>query len=70
VQQLCEFEERLNATLPKIKPKQLMDEYPVQVFTEHGISILIHVVEYFSYHTGQIALLTKLLANKSLDFYT
>jgi uncharacterized damage-inducible protein DinB len=43
--------------------------YNVQVYNEQGIGIIIHVIEHFSYHTGQIALLTKLIADKSLNFY-
>jgi uncharacterized damage-inducible protein DinB len=41
----------------------------VQGFTYTGIANLIHVAEHYSYHTGQIAFLTKLLANKDLGFY-
>ena len=36
---------------------------------ETGLTILIHVTEHFSYHTGQIAYITKLLSDKSLGFY-
>ncbi len=41
----------------------------VQVFQESGVSILVHVIEHMSYHTGQIALLTKLMVNEDLGFY-
>jgi uncharacterized damage-inducible protein DinB len=41
----------------------------VQVFEETGTGILIHVIEHMSYHTGQIALMTKLLINQDLGFY-
>ncbi len=41
----------------------------VQTFNETGLSILIHVTEHFSYHTGQIAYITKLLADRDLGFY-
>ena len=47
----------------------LLQENKVQVFTEDGVSILVHVIEHFSYHTGQIALLTKLQLNEDLKFY-
>jgi len=47
----------------------LNKSYNVQVYNEHGVDILIHVIEHFSYHTGQIAFLTKLIADKSLKFY-
>ncbi len=41
----------------------------VQGFTYSGIGIIIHVTEHYSYHTGQIALLTKMMKNKDLGFY-
>ncbi len=47
----------------------LTETRPVQVFNESGTSILIHVIEHMSYHTGQIALLTKLFINEDLGFY-
>jgi len=42
----------------------------VQGFNLSGIGIIIHVTEHYSYHTGQIALLTKMLRNKDLGFYS
>ena len=48
---------------------ELLISRPVQTFNETGMSILIHVTEHFSYHTGQIAYITKLLSGKSLSFY-
>jgi len=41
----------------------------VQGFELSGLGIVLHVVEHFSYHTGQIAFWTKLLRNKDLGFY-
>jgi len=41
----------------------------VQVYSLSGIGIIIHVTEHLSYHTGQIALLTKLITEKDLGFY-
>jgi uncharacterized damage-inducible protein DinB len=41
----------------------------VQGFSLTGIGIIIHVTEHYSYHTGQIALLTKLLKDRDLAFY-
>jgi len=47
----------------------LLRKRMVQGFELDGIGIITHVVEHYSYHTGQIALLTKLLVNKDLGFY-
>lgn len=44
-------------------------DHPVQAFREHGVGIIVHVIEHLSYHTGQIALHTKLATNGGLDFY-
>ncbi len=41
----------------------------VQGFSKSGVRIIIHVTEHYSYHVGQIALITKLITNKDLDFY-
>lgn len=41
----------------------------MQGYTFSGIGIVTHVVEHYSYHTGQIALWTKILKNKDLGFY-
>ncbi|MEL6864630.1 MAG: DinB family protein [Bacteroidota bacterium] len=41
----------------------------VQGFQMTGVAIVIHVVEHFSYHTGQIALLTKIMRDEDLGFY-
>ena len=41
----------------------------VQGFEVTGFSILIHVIEHFSYHTGQISLLTKLMKHQDLGYY-
>ena len=47
----------------------LLTERKVQGYTLTGIGIIIHVVEHYSYHTGQIAFWTKLLQDEDLGFY-
>ena len=49
--------------------EKLISVYRVQGFEESGISIIIHVIEHFSYHVGQIAQQTKLLVDQDLGFY-
>lgn len=41
----------------------------VQGFKESGAGIVVHVVEHFSYHTGQITLHTKLLKDVDTGYY-
>lgn len=33
------------------------------------VSALVHIIEHFSYHTGQAALITKIIKQKDLGFY-
>jgi uncharacterized damage-inducible protein DinB len=48
----------------------LLTYFKIQAYELSGVGIIVHVVEHLSYHTGQIALLTKLLKNNDLGFYT
>ena len=50
--------------------EKLLKNYSVQGFDLTGVGIIIHVVEHYSYHTGQIAFWTKLLRDKDLGFYS
>ena len=49
--------------------EQLLATYHVQICEVTGVKALIHVVEHFSYHVGQILFITKLLKNMDLGFY-
>ena len=67
---------KLVATVEKAKQairntdsESLLAVRSVQGFRFSGIGIILHVVEHFSYHTGQIAFWTKLLKDKDLGFY-
>ncbi|MFD2098648.1 DinB family protein [Flagellimonas iocasae] len=48
---------------------ELLRKRNVQGFNFSGVGNMIHVTEHLSYHTGQIALWTKLLNNQDLGFY-
>lgn len=52
-----------------VNEEELLTIRTVQGFQLSGIGIIIHVVEHLSYHTGQIALFTKMLRNTDLGFY-
>ena len=47
----------------------LLEARQVQGYDETVLSILIHVIEHFSYHTGQIAVIAKYLKAQDLGFY-
>jgi hypothetical protein len=55
--------------LGRIDPGTLLETHAVQGFVESGLSSLVHVVEHFSYHTGQIAYIVKSRKNVDLGIY-
>ena len=52
-----------------ITPNQLVKMRSVQGFSFSGVGIILHTVEHYSYHTGQIAFWVKQVKNKDLGFY-
>ena len=48
---------------------QLEKKYQVQGFEMTGVDIIVHVVEHYSYHTGQMAFWLKLNLDTDLGFY-
>ena len=50
-------------------PENLLRHRIVQGSEHTGISIIFHVTEHYSYHTGQIIFLTKLYKNIDMGFY-
>ncbi len=59
----------LRQTIEDMDPKSIDKMHLIQGFEVSGFSMLIHVIEHFSYHTGQITTLTKWLTNKNTDYY-
>jgi uncharacterized damage-inducible protein DinB len=59
----------MDSVLDAVTATQLVTVQPVQVYKESVLSMLIHVTEHFSYHTGQIAWITKMLTERQLGFY-
>lgn len=49
--------------------EQLVKTRWVQGFSFSGVGVIVHAVEHYSYHTGQIAFWVKQLKNKDLGFY-
>jgi uncharacterized damage-inducible protein DinB len=71
-----ELLEKLNETVEAAKRvindasiEQLIRKRHVQGFYFSGIGVVMHAVEHYSYHTGQIAFWTKQLKNTDLGFY-
>jgi uncharacterized damage-inducible protein DinB len=70
-QQLDDLQKDCEKVLSEIQIENLLEEKVIQgVFHETGVSILVHVMEHFSYHVGQITWYTKLTLNKDLQYYS
>lgn len=68
--------EHLDATLVSatdvirgLSRADLLRTWNVQGFQESGLAIVLHVVEHFSYHVGQVTLHTKLLKDLDTGYY-
>ena len=59
----------VDVVLSGFGPSRLLDEYQIQGTTSTAVAAIFHVTEHFSMHTGQIILLTKMLAGGDLVFY-
>ncbi len=56
-------------TLQGLDPDSLERTFQVQAYEVTGLQAIFHVVEHFSYHTGQILFITKQLEDVDLGFY-
>lgn len=60
----------LELVLEQLVDHNLLERKTVQKhFHESGVSILFHVTEHFSYHTGQITYFTKMTKNIDTAYY-
>ena len=57
------------AVFEALDETELLRKRHVQAYHYSGLEVLIHVVEHFAYHTGQIIFWAKLLSNQGFDFY-
>ena len=48
---------------------RLLERYSIQGTTTTALEAIFHVTEHFSMHTGQIIILTKMLAGRDMKFY-
>jgi len=61
--------EEASRVIRNLTTGQLTQTYPIQGYQPSGIEAVYHVVEHFSYHTGQIIFATKMLTGDDLAFY-
>ena len=59
----------VDKTLAGFDSRLLLNHYLIQGTESTALAAIFHVTEHFSMHTGQIILLTKMLANLDLVFY-
>lgn len=55
--------------LESINPEMLLEVHDVQIYKESGLSILVHVVEHFSYHVGQMTYFVKWRKDMDMGYY-
>lgn len=61
--------EEVDATLGNFDPDRLLERKNIQGLDVTALEAILHVVEHFSMHTGQVILLTKMITNADLGFY-
>ena len=59
----------VDATLRGYDANSLLERRTIQGSEVSALEAILHVVEHFSMHTGQILMLTKMLTNSDLAFY-
>src|SRR6266567_2628766 len=59
----------VDATLAQFDANQLLERRTIQGSNVSALEAILHVVEHFSMHTGQILMMTKLLTATDLHFY-
>lgn len=69
VEKLRQLKQDIEPVIANLNAEDLERVYEVQVFQESGVSVLVHVIEHFSYHTGQITTLTKLMKDRDTGYY-
>ena len=61
---------QLKDNLKDMPESQLVKHTKIQDFDVSGYSAITHVIEHFSYHTGQITFLAKLYSNQETNYYS
>lgn len=69
ISQLEETVDKAKRVIFDASMEQLLNIRSVQGFSFSGVGVIMHAVEHYSYHTGQIAFWVKQLKNKDLGFY-
>lgn len=69
IEELTKLEQEIKESLEGMKLEDLMKKRSVQIYEEAPLNILIHVIEHFSYHVGQITYAVKSRKNVDMEYY-
>jgi uncharacterized damage-inducible protein DinB len=69
LQRLAATMERVSDVLDHITEADLLARFEIQGYNTTGLEAIYHVAEHFALHYGQIAYITKMLADRDLGFY-
>ncbi len=61
--------QEVDVTLANFDPSALLETRRIQGLDVSALEAILHVVEHFAMHTGQIILMTKMLTQEDLAFY-
>ena len=70
IQKVDELMIEVDKVLDSVTPEMLLKNHNVQVYEETGLSILVHVVEHFSYHVGQMTYFVKWRKDMDMSYYS
>lgn len=68
-QKLSQLAKEMWMVVDGLHSTRLMEQHRVQCFDMTTLDIIIHVIEHFTYHTGQIVYMTKALKDIDTGFY-
>ena len=66
---LINLEADVRSVFPLVQTENLFEVREVQCYRETLFSIIVHVIEHFSYHLGQITYITKMLLDIDTKYY-
>lgn len=63
------LERAIDVAVDRLSQYDLTAERDVQVYQESYLSVIIHVIEHFSYHVGQVTHMTKSMLDVDTGYY-
>lgn len=69
LEKMQETMNKVKSVLENVKNEDLVSTHNVQGFKETGIAILVHVVEHYSYHVGQMTYFVKAIKDMDMGYY-